>query len=174
MKKILIILFIIGSFINAENQPSIDLTEKQAPSFYLPIYGGGNFFASEFYGENVKNEHKIVFSFFASWCVACNDEIPILDSLSTKYKDVDFYLINFKENNEVITKWLEKMNVKIPILTDSYGLISEQFNVLNKDKDGNKSAILPSLFIINPTGEIIYHHTGFKKEDVIQIVEKLK
>ncbi|MBC8198390.1 MAG: TlpA family protein disulfide reductase [Candidatus Marinimicrobia bacterium] len=174
MKKILIVLFILGAYIIAESQPSIDLTHQQAPTFYLPVYGGGNFFASEFYGEKVKNEHKIVFSFFASWCVACNDEIPILDSLSSKYKDVNFYLINFKENNEVITKWLEKIDVKIPILTDSYGLISKQFNVLNTDKDGNKSAILPSLFIINASGEIIYHHTGFNKEDVIQIVEKLK
>ena len=97
--------------------------------FFLPTLDGENFFASELYGEKAKQPKVTVISFSASWCAPCQKEIKALDSLSVKFPEVGFYLIDYREKKDVVQKWYNRLKTKIPILLDQYGLAAKKFGV---------------------------------------------
>ena len=50
----------------------------EAPTFYVRTLDEKDFFLS----DSLKNNQRpIVFSFFATWCIPCRQEIPVLDFL---------------------------------------------------------------------------------------------
>jgi len=163
MKRLILIIFIATSF-----------AQELAPSFFLRDVNGENYFASNIYGEKAKEPKTTVISFSASWCGACQKEIKALDSLSVKFPDVEFYLIDYKENVETVKKWLNKIQTPIPILLDLFGYTAKNFGIENKDENGNLDLVLPTMFIINKKGEIIYSHTGYEDKDAKTISKKLR
>ena len=104
-------------------------------------------------------------SFSASWCAPCQKEIKALDSLSIKFPEVGFYLIDYKERKDIVQKWNNRLKTKIPILLDQYGLVAKKFGVISAGDTGGLSLILPQLFVMNETGDIIYSHTGYEDKD---------
>jgi len=162
MKRILTVLLLI----------TITNAQEIAPTFFLSSLSGENFFASDIYGEKAKIPSNTVLSFSASWCAPCQREIKALDSLSVKFPEVGFYLINYKEKKDLVQKWSSRLNTKIPLLLDYYGVVAKKFNVAKKDENGKLEVNLPTLFVINKKGEIVYSHTGYKDEDA-EILQKL-
>ena len=144
---------------------ALSFSQETAPTFFLPTITGENFFASELYGEKAKQPKVTVMSFSASWCAPCQKEIKALDSLSVKFPEVGFYLIDYKEKKDVVQKWYDRLKTKIPILLDQYGLIAKKFGVTSAGDTGGLSVILPQLFVMNETGDIIYSHTGYEDKD---------
>ena len=140
-------------------------SQETAPTFFLPTLSGGNFFASELYGEKAREPKVTIISFSASWCAPCQKEIKALDSLSVKFPEVGFYLIDFKEEKDIVQKWSNRLKTKIPILLDQYGVVAKKFGVISAGETGDLSVILPKLFMINEKGEIIYSHTGYEDKD---------
>ena len=144
---------------------ALSFSQETAPTFFLPTITGENFFASELYGEKAKQPKVTVMSFSASWCAPCQKEIKALDSLSIKFSEVGFYLIDYKEKKDIVQKWNNRLKTKIPILLDQYGLVAKKFGVTSAGDTGGLSVILPQLFVINETGDIIYSHTGYEDKD---------
>jgi peroxiredoxin len=144
---------------------ALSFSQETAPTFFLPTITGENFFASELYGEKAKQPKVTVMSFSASWCAPCQKEIKALDSLSVKFPEVGFYLIDYKEKKDVVQKWNNRLKTKIPILLDQYGLVAKKFGVTSAGDTGGLSVILPQLFVMNETGDIIYSHTGYEDKD---------
>ena len=155
MKQTLTFLILVALFFSQET----------APTFFLPTITGENFFASDHYGEKAKQPKVTVMSFSASWCAPCQKEIKALDILSVKFPEVGFYLIDYKEKKDFVKKWYDRLKTKIPILLDQYGLIAKKFGVTSAGDTGGLSVILPQLFVMNETGDIIYSHTGYEDKD---------
>ena len=144
---------------------ALSYPQETAPTFFLPTISGENFFASEHYGEKAKQPKVTVMSFSASWCAPCQKEIKGLDSLSVKFSEVGFYLIDYKEKKDIVQKWYNRLKTKIPILLDLYGLVAKKFGVTSAGDTGGLTIILPQLFVMNETGDIIYSHTGYEDKD---------
>ena len=143
-------------------------TQEKAPTFYLPTLEGDDFFASELYGEQAKEPKISVISFCASWCAPCQKEIRALDSLSIIFPEIGFYLIDYKEKKEVVQKWKNRLQTNIPILLDIYGLTAEKFGM------AQSWSTLPTLFVMNKRGEIIYTHSGYEDKFAKTLKELLK
>ncbi|MDP6593102.1 MAG: TlpA disulfide reductase family protein [Candidatus Marinimicrobia bacterium] len=140
--------------------------QEEAPTFFLPTLDGENFFASELYGEKAKNPKVTFISFSASWCAPCQKEIRALDSLSVKFPEVGFYLIDYKEKKDVVIKWKDRLKTEIPILLDVYGLVAKKFGVTSAVQNGGAFSVnLPTSFVMNEKGEIIYSHIGYEDKD---------
>ena len=140
--------------------------QEEAPTFFLPTLDGENFFASELYGEKAKNPKVTFISFSASWCAPCQKEIRALDSLSVKFPEVGFYLIDYKEKKDVVIKWKDRLKTEIPILLDVYGLVAKKFGVTSAvNNESTLTVNLPTSFVINEKGEIIYSHIGYEDKD---------
>ena len=147
-----------------------------APSFYLTDLKGNDFFASRVYGENAKEPSAVVLSFFATWCIPCRAEVPQLQILSQEFPNIEFYLVSVRDPEDLILKWLNELQVELPVLLDKYGRTARKFNVIGESDSGHEVASLPSLFIIDATGTIRYQHTGYKagdEADLRKILETL-
>ena len=146
-----------------------------APTFYLTDLQGQDFFASKVYGPKAKQPSVVVLSFFATWCIPCRGEVPQLEILSKQFPEIQFYLVSVKDQPDKILRWLNELDVELPVLVDKYGRTAKKFNVIGESETGKEVASLPSLFVINKAGKIIYQHTGYKTGDELklkQILEK--
>ena len=124
--------------------------------------------------KEIEKEKPIVLSFFATWCGPCRQEIPVIDSLSTEFSNVGFYLVNvsgltqgekvMKEDTKKVRQMLETLKVDLPVLMDKYGKTAELYDAL----------VLPRVIVIDKNGMIVYAHTGYDKEVKLEIIKILK
>jgi len=165
MNKIAIFLLLCIGIVMAELPD-----DKSAPTFFVRTLDGKSFYLS----EELRNGKPIVLSFFATWCLPCRVEIPIIDSLRTEFPDVSFYLVDvggleqggvkLKEDPEKVKKMIESLKVEIPVLMDKYGLTAEKYGAL----------ILPKLIVIDKHGKIAYDQTGYQKGDELGLIKTLR
>lgn len=151
----LAIFLIAGAFflwgLDPERDPSAipsALIDRPAPEFALsPIEGteGPGLSTADLAGEGVT-----LVNFFASWCLPCRAEHPLLVRLSQE-DGVRIVGINYKDKPEEARKWLEELG-------DPYARIGA-------DQDG-RAAIewgvtgVPETFIVDAQGRIRYRHIG--------------
>ena len=159
--KIVISILIAASLAFAELKVG-----DPAPTFFAKTLDKKSFFLSD---SLERNQNPIVLSFFATWCGPCRIEMPILDTLSQSYNDIDFYLINVsglegrkKENPVEVKALLEKLGVTLPVLMDKYGNAAQKYDAL----------ILPRLVVID-SSKIIYAHTGYEEGDDKKLIQIL-
>ena len=162
--KFLLAILLIASSLLAELKVG-----DPAPTFYAKTMDNRSFFLSD---SLERNQNPIVFSFFATWCVPCRKEIPMLDTVRTKYPDIDFYLVNvsgltqgkrvLKEDPKLVKKMIESLGTTMPVLMDKYGNAANKYDAL----------VLPRLVVID-SGKIAYAHTGYDDGDDKKLIEIL-
>ena len=162
--KIVISILIAASFVFAELKVG-----DPAPTFFAKTLDKKSFFLSD---SLERNQNPIVLSFFATWCLPCRKEIPMLDTVRTKYPDIDFYLINvsgltqgkkvLKEEPKQVKKMIESLGTTMPVLMDKYGNAAQKYDAL----------ILPRLVVID-SSRIVYAHTGYEDGDDKKLIEIL-
>ena len=96
--------------------------------------------------------------------------MPILDTLSQNYKDIDFYLVNVgglkgkeKQESTKVKKLLEDLGISLPVLMDKYAKIVEEYG----------GPVLPKVVIIDQQGKIAYIKEGYAEGDELVIEKKL-
>ena len=110
------------------------------PSFYKPkseISKIPQFFAKNFYSDEEIDSKKIfdedgyyLFNIWASWCVPCKDEHPILSKLS-KNQQLDIIGLNYKDKVTNAKKFLNELGDPYKkILLDQDGTISIEWGAI--------------------------------------------
>ena len=140
-----------------------------APTFFVRDLEEKNFFLS----DTLKLNKPVVFSFFATWCVPCRAEMPVLDTLSHSYSNINFYLVDvsgltqgkskMKEDPEKVKIMVESLGVTLQVLMDKYGKVAEKYGVQS----------LPRLVVINDKSKVHYIHDGYAPGDENKLKEVL-
>ena len=115
--------------------------------------------------DNYKNQVTVI-NFWASWCPPCVEEIPSLNRLREKMKDIPFELIsvNYAESPATIVEFLNKVDVHFPVLLDETGKQSVRWKVI----------AFPSTFIIGADGKIHYGVNAAIHWDSPQVVNAIR
>jgi len=122
------------------------LVGKPAPEFTLPGIAGNT--AGGFATGDLRGRATMV-NVFASWCVPCLAEHPLISRLAGD--GVPVYAINHRDTAADATKWLKKNgNPYTAVGFDPDGRVSTEWGVTG----------IPETFIINADGIIIYKHSG--------------
>lgn len=145
MRKIVIIML----FLMCASSVSAALkTNDVAPNFSLPDTTGKDFNLSDIVSATAKEKASgVIVSFFASWCVPCRQELPVINSLvdELQLKGITVLLVNVKETPEAINALLSELKVDKPlVLSDRYGKVSEKYQV----------RFFPTTFFIGSDGRI--------------------
>lgn len=122
------------------------LIDKALPDFNLPLFGkaGANFSSGQFRGQ------VRLLNVFASWCVACRVEHPVLLKL-TKEKRIAIYALAWKDKAEDLKPWLEELgNPYLGIGDDASGRTAIDLGVTGA----------PETFVIDRQGRIRYKQIG--------------
>jgi len=162
--KIVISILITASLAFAELKVG-----DPAPTFFVRDLTEKNFFLS----DTLKLGRPIVLSFFATWCGPCRVEMPVLDTLSHSYSDIDFYLVDvsgltqgkskLKEDPEKVKIMVESLGVTLQVLMDKYGKVAEKYGVTS----------LPRLVVIDSKSKVHYIHDGYAPGDELKLKEVL-
>ncbi len=98
-----------------------------------------------------------VLNVWASWCVACREEHPLLVEFAKK-RVVPLYGLNYKDKREDATAWLARFgNPYDASLFDDEGRVGIDFGVYG----------VPETFVIDQNGVIRMKHIGPLTPDVI-------
>jgi cytochrome c biogenesis protein CcmG/thiol:disulfide interchange protein DsbE len=150
-------VFLLNIDKDASVVPSV-LIDKPAPEFSLPPLPGRDKGLSR--ADLTKGEVSVL-NVFASWCVPCRAEHPLIKRLSRE-ADVPVYGLNYKEKNpEDGVKWLAELGDPYAAVgMDLSGRTGIDFGVYG----------VPETFIIDGTGQIRYKHVG---PVTVEVLEKV-
>ena len=141
--------FLLGAFLLASFAASgADSLGKPAPDFTLKATTGKNLRLNEQRGD------VVMLNFWATWCGPCRQEMPLLEKLNQKYKDLGFTLlgVNVEADTSNMTRYLKDVPVTFPILSDGANSVAKLYGV-----DG-----MPSTVIIDRNGTVRFIHRGYK------------
>lgn len=142
---ILVALFIFGLQNDPREIPS-PLINKPAPKFLLPTLHNPE---KKISNNDIKN-NVFVINVWASWCVACRLEHPILIEAADK-KNLKIYGLNYKDKRKDALKWLDKLgNPYIESAFDEMGKTGIDYGVYG----------VPETFVLDKNGIIRYKHIG--------------
>lgn len=141
---------------------------EEAPTFYLRTLTGEDFYLRDYSGEKLrqpwkhKEKYTIILSFFATWCVPCQLEIPILQQWTKEQSDTSMkvMLIDVAEKQNEVAPFIKKKGYTLPVLLDVYNMVADK-------QFGIKS--LPHLVIIDPQGYVRLINKGFKDEKTLRL-----
>ena len=135
-----------GLYLDPRKLPSA-LIDKPVPSFELPPIEGrdnGGFSAADLSGEGVK-----LVNIFASWCVPCRVEHPLINALAEE--GIPVYGINYKDAPADAERWLDKLGDPYTAIgSDIDGRVGIEWGVYG----------VPETFVIDAEGTIRYKHVG--------------
>lgn len=144
----------IGLTLNPRELPS-PLIDKPLPQFSLPQLSEPH---KVFTAADMKGKVWML-NVWASWCVACRIEHPVLVELSKTDKSVLIYGLNYKDKREDALQWLTRFgNPYAESISDTQGLVGIDLGVYG----------VPETFIIDKQGVIRHKQTGPITPEVLQ------
>ena len=126
----------------------------------MPNFEIKNLFDDKDILSNFDINNKIVLiNFFASWCLPCKAEHPLIFDIKKIKPDVFILGMNHKDKKIDAIKYLKiDGNPYDFVGVDKNGLIGLEFGVFG----------LPETFLINKSGKIIYKHLGPITKEIIK------
>jgi len=108
----------------------------------------------------------LVVTFWASWCGPCRKELPALNALQNAVGTelIQVVAINSKEDPKTINGIMRQMKDRQIISSqDRTGAIGDTYDV----------QAFPNLWIINPSGNIVFHKVGYGEDSLKGIAQKI-
>ena len=88
---------------------------NSAPSFELPLLDGSGVLTD----EELRGK-PVVINFWASWCIPCREEAPLLEDTWRVYKDqgVMFLGVNIKDAESDANRFVDEFGITYPTVRD--------------------------------------------------------
>jgi cytochrome c biogenesis protein CcmG, thiol:disulfide interchange protein DsbE len=142
---LLAIVLTIGLRLNPREVPS-PFIGKPAPPFSLPRLHQP---AERLAAVDLKGQVWLL-NVWASWCVACRAEHPLLVDLS-RQQQVPIYGLNYKDDPRNALEWLRQLGDPYTAsLLDADGRVGIDYGVYG----------VPETFVIDKTGVVRFKHIG--------------
>ena len=133
----------LGRNPNAVDSPLIG---APAPPFALvPVDGGEPVRLDDLRGK------PVVLNFWATWCVPCYQEHPLLVSAAKNLgEEVHFLGVVYQDEDERVREWLRSEGSSYPSLLDPDGKVAIAYGVYG----------VPETYFIDPGGTIVSKYVG--------------
>jgi len=107
----------------------------------------------------------VILNFWATWCPPCRFELPSMERLwqLLQKEGVVMLAINVGENADTIFTFTSDYPVTFPLLMDRDSKVTEKYPVLG----------IPTSFVIDPQGRIIYRAVGTREWDDKKLIKKI-
>jgi len=107
----------------------------------------------------------VIVNFWATWCPPCRFELPAMEKAYQKLKTEDVIMlgINVGEDADTIFSFTADYPVTFPLLMDRDSKVTQAYPVIG----------LPTTFVIDPNGKIIYRAVGTREWDERSLIKKV-
>jgi thiol-disulfide isomerase/thioredoxin len=132
------------------------LTGNPAPAFSLTSIAGKSYSLESLRGR------VVLLNFWATWCVPCRLEMPLLEELHRNGADNGLVVLGINnEAPEIALRFLEGQGYTFPTLADENNAAARAYAVES----------IPTTFGIDKTGKVAFQHAGAQSKD--ELVEAL-
>jgi cytochrome c biogenesis protein CcmG, thiol:disulfide interchange protein DsbE len=148
--------------------PAAAETNRPAPAFTLPRFGGGELQLADLKGKIV------VVNFWGTWCEPCKAETPALEAayIQLQSQGVEFVGVNLRhqealgaEGDANIANFVKSYGVTYPIVFDTTGEISRKYQI----------SPIPVSYFLDQQGNIRYVYVGtLTTADTVELVRRLQ
>ncbi len=155
---LLMLLFVSGLVVSSVQAEEL---KGPAPDFTLKQRGtGNNVRLADLRGE------VVMINFWASWCGPCRQEMPFIEDIYQRYKDLGFTVLGVNVDNDpkLADKLLKDIQVNFPILLDTENKLSEIYSV----------DAMPSTVMVDRNGNMRFLHRGYKPGYELKYEEQIK
>ncbi len=146
LKRLMLVVALAGSAAVCTAAGLVAIPEQpQADEFSLPALDGSRHALSDFRGDYV------LVNFWAGWCSPCIRELPSMQRTYTFMKGRNFEILAIHVGPETadMLALLKRFEISFPVLVDAELALSNW---------GVKG--LPTSFLLDPEGRVIYKATG--------------
>lgn len=127
-----------------------ELVHQMAPDFSVATLDGRTVSLGDFRGQK-----KVVVAFWASWCGPCRLEMPTLVKFYQKNhsasSDFEILAVSIDQDRQDVANFAAGQHLNFPVLLDSNQRLADAYHV-----DG-----IPTMFVIDKDGKIIFGHVGY-------------
>ena len=123
----------------------------EAPDFGLENLSGRRMSLKDFRG-------KVVFlNFWATWCVPCRDEMPVMEKLQREFKDQGLVVVavNLREDKKAVGRFFKELGLTFESLLDPDGEVGERYGAFS----------LPLTYFIDRDGRFVGKAVGIRPWD---------
>ncbi len=139
------IYLLLNIYFHLKEEDELKLGYK-VPKFSLSMLDGSRISSEDFYGS------YYLLVFFSTDCVECAGQINVINEMFSEMQDHGLKILLVSKDNRRNTKrFLNENNVSLNVAIDEKGIFKKIF----------KSVRVPSLFLINYEGGLIYIKRGF-------------
>ncbi len=150
------LLLAVSTPINAESTVTLGVGDT-APTLVLPSIDDTTIDLASFKGQ------VVLLNFWASWCLPCIEEMPLLEKLHTQSeKGLSVLAVNLDRKRKPPQGVIDHLTLSLPMAFDVDGTFVKLYN----------PSSLPASFLVGPNGAI---HTVYERaintEDIKAIKE---
>ncbi len=135
---------------------------SKAPDLQLEMLDG-----SKTTLEKMLEKGPVLVDFWATWCVPCKKEMVELEKLYKKYSDDGFTVLAVNQDMprtmSKVKAYIRSQRFTFPVAVDPNQQIGQKMNV----------QVLPTTFMVDSGGSIVWQHVGFLPGDEKDIEEEL-
>lgn len=144
-----------------DNLISSKMIGKPVPAFDLPAGAPGR---TAFTSKDLQDGRPRLLNIFASWCIPCISEAPVLSELKAQGVSID--AIAIRDRPEDVAGFLARNG-------DPYDRIGS--DVASRVQLAMGSSGVPETFVVDGKGVIRYQHIGdIRPENIPEILEQLE
>ena len=139
-----LLALLVWKLTHQEHAPPVG---SQAPAFTLPrLEGPGSVSLASLRG------HPAVLNFWASWCIPCKSEAPVLERYWQRYRSrgVKFVGIDYHDFPTDARTFVSVHGLTFPTLADGSGSVTGQYGISQ----------VPETYVLDSAGRIVAHLAG--------------
>jgi len=160
---LLVTCLVLVHSVKAEQQPQLLQSvpdRPPAPDFSLVDMDGVKHTLSDYRGR------VVVVNFWATWCPPCREEMPSMERAWQKlrHEDIVMLAVNVGEDEDSIFEFTASYPVEFPLLLDQESVVIGNWPVRG----------LPTTFIIDPQGKIVYRAIGGRDWSAPGVLQKIR
>ncbi len=156
--KLIYLFFFALVFVSAQK-----IETKRAKNFTLP-----NIEKQRVTLDSCLKKGPVFISFWALWCKLCIDELDAFKAVYEEFETLGLQVLAISEDGPQATGKIK------PFITNRKWRYNVLLDPTNKVKNLYAVKTMPTSFLIDKSGHIVYQHTGYKKGDENKIREKIK
>ncbi len=139
---------------------ALPVSQTHAQNFSLPNAQGQIQTLESF------NQSWLYVDFWASWCAPCQASFPFMNRLQAELgpQGLQVVAINLDESRADAQRFLAEHPSQFNLLFDSQAKTPAQWGV----------KVMPTAFLLNPQGEIVWSHRGFLSKDAEAIAQQIQ